>query len=167
MGFLGGSVVKNPPANAGDTGQEDPLEKEMATHSSLFAIKQQWGFLGVASGKEPTCHFRRHKRHRFDPWVRKIPWRRKQQPTPVFLPGEFHGQRSLVGCSPWGCKRVAHDWATTPDKQPDRFLNMPLIWRHFSFFARNKYGTKDSVLLGFGVFQSSQPWSILGHPCRS
>ena len=38
----------------------------------------------------------------FDPWVRKIPWRRKWQSTPVFLPGEFLGQRSLVGYSPWG-----------------------------------------------------------------
>ena len=45
------------------------------------------------------------RKHRFDPWVRKIPCRRKWQPTPVFLPGEFHGQRSLVGCSPWGHKR--------------------------------------------------------------
>ena len=40
----------------------------------------------------------------FDPWVGKIPWRRKWQPTPVFLPGKCHGQRSLVGYSPWGCK---------------------------------------------------------------
>ena len=40
----------------------------------------------------------------FDTWVRKIPWRRKWQPTPVFLPGESHGQRSLVGYSPWGDK---------------------------------------------------------------
>ena len=39
-----------------------------------------------------------------DPWVRKIPWRRKQQPTPVIFPGEYHGQRSLAGYSPWGCK---------------------------------------------------------------
>ena len=38
------------------------------------------------------------------PWVGKIPWRREWQPTPVFLPGESHGQRSLVGYSPWGCK---------------------------------------------------------------
>ena len=37
-------------------------------------------------------------------WVRKIPWRREWLPTPVFLPGEFHGQRSLAGYSPWGCK---------------------------------------------------------------
>ena len=39
-----------------------------------------------------------------DPWVRKIPWRRKQQPTPLFLPRESHGQRSLAGYSPWGHK---------------------------------------------------------------
>ena len=39
-----------------------------------------------------------------DPWVRKIPWRRAWQPTPVLLPGESHGQRSLVCCSPWGHK---------------------------------------------------------------
>ena len=44
----------------------------------------------------------------FDPWVRKIPWRRKQQPTPMFLPGKSHGQRLLEGYSPWGC-RVQHD----------------------------------------------------------
>ena len=41
---------------------------------------------------------------RFDPWVGKIPWRRKWQPTPVFLPGESYGQRSMVGYSPWGRK---------------------------------------------------------------
>ena len=39
-------------------------------------------------------------------WVRKIPWRRKWQPTSVFLPGESHGQRSLVGYSPWGHKEL-------------------------------------------------------------
>ena len=40
------------------------------------------------------------------PWNGKIPWRRAQQPTPVFLPGESHRQRSLVGYSPWGCKEL-------------------------------------------------------------
>ena len=39
-----------------------------------------------------------------DPWVRKTPWRRELQPIPIFLPGEFHGQRSCAGYSPWGCK---------------------------------------------------------------
>ena len=51
-------------------------------------------------------------RHRFDPWLGKIPWRRKWQPTPVFLPGKSHGPRNLVGYSPWGHKRVWHDLAT-------------------------------------------------------
>ena len=59
------------------------------------------GFTG-GSDKDSTCNTRRTG---FDPWVRKIPWRRKWQPTPVFLHGEFHGQRSLGGgYSPWGCK---------------------------------------------------------------
>ena len=54
------------------------------------------------SGKESACQWRRHKRHRFDRWVGKILWSRKWQPTPVFLPGKFHGQRSLAGYSPYG-----------------------------------------------------------------
>ena len=57
------------------------------------------GFLCGTSGKEPTCQCRRHKRCRFVPWVGKIPWRRAWKPTPVFLPGESHGQRSLTACS--------------------------------------------------------------------
>jgi len=53
------------------------------------------------SGKESAYQSRKHRRGGFDPWVRKIPWRRKWQHTPVFLPGKFHGQRrSLVGYSP-------------------------------------------------------------------
>ena len=55
------------------------------------------GFPGGTSGKEPICHCRRHKRHGFYAWVGKIPWRRAWKTTPVFLPGKFHGQRSLAG----------------------------------------------------------------------
>ena len=54
------------------------------------------GFPGGASGKVPTCQCRRHKRRGFNPWDGKIPWRREGQPTPVFLSGESHRQRSLV-----------------------------------------------------------------------
>ena len=46
------------------------------------------------------------RRPGFNPWVGKIPWRRKWQPTPVFLPGKSHGQKSLVDYSPWGCKEL-------------------------------------------------------------
>ena len=56
----------------------------------------------LLSGKESTCQCRRHRRLGFHPWARKISWRRKWQPTPVFLSGESHGQRSLAGYSPWG-----------------------------------------------------------------
>ena len=52
------------------------------------------------------------RKPRFNPWVGKTPWRRKWQPTPEFLPGKSHGQRSLVGYSPWGLKRVGHDLVT-------------------------------------------------------
>ena len=55
------------------------------------------------SGKEPACQSRRGEWRWFDPWVRKIPWRRKWQRPPKFLPGESHGQRGLEGYSPWGC----------------------------------------------------------------
>ena len=65
-----------------------------------------------ASGKSPTCQCRRLKRHGFNPWVRKIPWRRAQQPTPVFLPGESHGQRNLGGYSPQGSKELDTTEAT-------------------------------------------------------
>ena len=56
------------------------------------------------SGQESTCKCRRRRKHRLDPWVRKVLWRRSWQLTPVFLTGEFHGQRSLVGYRPWGHK---------------------------------------------------------------
>ena len=57
---------------------------------------------GAAAGRSyPTPLSLQYRRPEFDPWVRKIPWRREWLPTPVFLPGESHGQRSLVGYSPW------------------------------------------------------------------
>ena len=56
------------------------------------------------AGKESTWNA--GERPGFDPWVGKIPWRRAWQPTPIFLPGESHGQRRLVGYSPWGCKEL-------------------------------------------------------------
>ena len=59
------------------------------------------------SGKESACQCRRYKRYGFNPWVRKIPWRRKRQPSSVLLPGKSHGQKSLAGYSPWG-HRVGH-----------------------------------------------------------
>ena len=68
-------------------------------------------FPGGASGKEPVCQCRRFKRCGFDPGVWKIPWRRKWQSSPIFLPGESHGQKSLMSYSPWG-HTVKHNEVT-------------------------------------------------------
>ena len=83
-------------------------------HPITWRIYLLFCFLGGTSGKKkkkkPACQSRRHKRCGFNPWVRKILWRKKWQPTPVLLPGKSHGQRSLVGYSLWGCS-VGHDWS--------------------------------------------------------
>ena len=73
----------------------------MGNKTNIFSVL---GFPGGASGKERRLQSRRLRRARFDPWVEKIPLRRKWQPTPVLLPGEFHGQRSQVGYSLYGRK---------------------------------------------------------------
>ena len=66
----------------------------MCVHTHTHAYTS---FLGGTSGKELACQCRRHKTHQFVPWFGKIPWRRAWQPTPVFVPRVFHGQRSLWG----------------------------------------------------------------------
>ncbi|CAI9153447.1 unnamed protein product [Rangifer tarandus platyrhynchus] len=77
----------------------------------------QEGFPGGSEVKNPPANGAD-----FDPWVEKIPWKRKWQPTPVFLPGKFHGQRSLVGYSPGGHKESDTTWGahttTTITKGP-------------------------------------------------
>ena len=65
--------------------------------STIISTALMTGFPGGANSKEPVSQCRRYKRPGFDPWVGKIPWRRAWQPTPVFLPGESHRQRYLVG----------------------------------------------------------------------
>ena len=68
---------------------------------NTFSKKGHISWHLCSNDKESACQ---HRRHEFDPWVRKIPWRKKWQPTPIFLPGKSHRQRSLACCSPWGCK---------------------------------------------------------------
>ena len=107
-GFPGGSVVKNLPAiqktqempRVQALGWEDPQEEGMATHSSILAFENPmdrgtWQAtihrvtqLDMIEVTENAHQCRRCKRPRFYPWVRKIPWRRKWQPTPIFLPGK-------------------------------------------------------------------------------
>ena len=67
---------------------------------------RQWASqLVLVVKKELACQCRRHSTGRFDPWVWMMPWRQAWQPSPVFLPGKFHGQRSLVCYSQWGGKQ--------------------------------------------------------------
>ena len=80
-------MVKNLPANAG-------------------------AFPSGTSGKEFTYQCRRRKRHGFNPWGRKIPWRKAWQSIPMFLPGESQGQQSLAGYSPQGPEELDTTEAT-------------------------------------------------------
>ena len=64
------------------------------------------------------------RRPRFNPWVGKTSWRSAWQPTPVFLPGESHGQKSLVGCSPWGHKRVGRDLVTKQKQKQQQYSHL-------------------------------------------
>ena len=74
------------------------------------------------SGEKPACQCRRRG---LNPWIGKIPWRRKWQPTPVFLPGKSHGQRSLAGYSPWGRKE-----SDTPEHTHTLLLMDQGFFRH-------------------------------------
>ena len=72
------------------------LSSTLPATLKLAALPSSCGFPGGTRGKEPSCQCRRRERCRFCPRVRKIPCRRAWQPTPIFLPGESRGQRSLV-----------------------------------------------------------------------
>ena len=71
-----------------------------------------WAFQVVPVVENPPASVGRRKRCGFGPWVGKIPWRRAWQPTSVSFPGESHAQRSLVGYSPWGHKKIGHNLVT-------------------------------------------------------
>ena len=68
---------------------------------------------------------------RFDPWIGKIPGRRKWQPIPVYFPAESHGQRSLEGCSPWGGKELdtteATEQACRPWSSVRELVNLSIV----------------------------------------
>ena len=90
------------------------------------------GLPGVSGGKESTCQSRRH---RFNTWVGKIPWRREWLPTLVFLPGEFHGQRSLVGYRPW-CHKGLDMAIPGLGSSPGEAIGYPLQYSWASLVAQ-------------------------------
>ena len=91
-----------------------------------------------------------YRRPGFDPWVGKIPWRRKWLPTPAFLPGEFHGQWSLVGYSPWGHKELDMlEWLSTYAHT----ILITLFWYFFMFWHTRslKTGSNPPILYSKGL----------------
>ena len=92
-----------------------------------FPVKslQSMGVPRWLTGEESSCQSRRHGKHGFNPRVRKIPWRRKWPPTPVFLPGKPHGQRSLAGHSAWACKELD---ATEQARRPVLYSKFTLVF---------------------------------------
>ena len=120
---------------------------------------------GSGSGKESACQFRRHG---FNPWVRKIPWRRKWQSTPLSLPGKFHGQRSLAGYSPWGHKELD---TTQPSLTHLSDLNEPDLKALNGLASPSITLQYYPVWLFLPMFQSQNPFleverKSLSHPMK-
>ena len=118
-----------------------------------------WGFPGGTSGKGPNaCQCRRHKRYKFDSWMGKIPWRRKWQPSPVFLPGESYGYRSLAGCSP----RIAKSWTWLSYLACTQLVDMAISQRAKCscltyYITWGKWLYIVSVVQSLGLFET--PWT--------
>ena len=96
---------------------------------------------GGSDGKVSTCSAGNLD---IDPWVGKIPWRGEWLPTPVFLPGEFHEQRSPVGYSPWGQKEL----------DTNEQLTLSLAWSHVG-----------CIPLGWVVMSHHEPVRFAGAVC--
>ena len=120
----------------------------------LSSIRINFGFPGGSGVKNPRQR-KRCRRCGFDSWVGKIPWRRAWHPTPVFLPGESHGQRSLVGYSPQGCKEL----------DMTEHAHMQEFHSHtFTVFSRPK-GTQV-VAIGYLMFtKKGEKGIIWNHLC--
>jgi len=103
-------MVHNLPARSGET-RIKPINISTAKYTNSQTKLAEWSRIHLPS-----------RRHGFDLWVRRIPWRRKWQPSPVFLPGKSHGQRSLAGYSPWGRKESGTTEVTKQHPNPYYFL---------------------------------------------
>ena len=170
---LGAQMVKTLPAMQEtwfqSLGQEDPLEKGTAAHCSILAwripwredpgsygllslglqrVRHEWAtnifrFPSWCSGKESTHQRRRYRSLGFNLWVGKIPWRRKWQATPVFLPGKFHGLRSVVDYSPWSHKESAKTEHTYVTTHMEEYIKN--IYIHIKKLISMKWSTVQSL----------------------
>ena len=140
-----------------------PHQKTPAWYRVLTSQKRTWtlesakwhclGLLWWLSGKESACQCRRCKRLRFNHSVRKIPWSRKWQLTLVFLPGQFYGQRSLAGYSPWSCKEL---------DTPERLSIHACKWHGLLFSLPIQFFPSQSVVPGPAT--TSKSWLEMQNP---
>ena len=101
-------------------GKEENRETEIC-----YKLMSVTGLPWWLSGHESV---RQCRRWGFSPWDRKIPWRRKWQPTPISLPARWHGQGSLAGCGPWSHKRVGYDLSTKQQLKVTRTESWARSW---------------------------------------
>ena len=113
-------------------GEKGPSDSEEGVGTQTVLQSQSWNRASLVAQtvKNPPAM----QKTLMDPWVGKSPRRRKWQPTPVFLPGEFHGQRNLVGYSPWGRK----EWDTTERHTHTQSWNVICVYS-------GSVGKKESV----------------------
>ena len=110
-----------------------------------------WASLWL-SGKESTCQCRRLRRHGLDPWVVKIPWRRKWPPTPVFLPGKSRGQGSLAGYM--GSQRAGHEWQSEHTQAHTAIA--PLGYSSYIYTHVGAYVDTDKCQVIYGLIKVKQ-----------
>ena len=115
------------------------------------------------SGKESACQCRRHQRCGFNPWVRKIPWRRKWQPTPVVFPGESYGQRSLMGYTAWGRKEL--ETSERLSTHTIGCLPVNLGMKKTKYISLSQVFSKPDNVLSVAGGQRQDDWACLVHLC--
>ena len=114
------------------------IDKGTDLNSSWLLMLPRW-----LSGKESTCQCRRCRRCGSDPWVGKIPWRRKWQPTPVFSSGKSHGQRAAVH----GVASVGYDLVTKQQQDTHKFTSLPVFDVQFSGITYIQSLVQTSLLI--------------------
>ena len=114
--FLAPQALSSQRHQAIGTGSPNALP---VTSSFTMILKTTSGFPSGSEGKESACQ---NSRHRFSPWVGKIPWRRKRQPTPVFLREKSHGQRSLASSVHGDANKWDRTWQLNNNKRQPPFV---------------------------------------------
>ena len=137
----------------------DPKNGDLfAPWLQIWWLQLTVGFSRWHSDKESTCPYRRCKICSFNPWAEKIPWRREWQPTPVVLPGKFHGESSLAGYNPWDHKELdTNEWLSTHTL----LKTLPCVLSHVQLLA-TLWTVAHQAPLSMGFYRQEH-WN--GFPC--